>query len=93
MNKQELVNELGFWVEDDIVPSDLRSLLKTAMRAIKESDSGHAPAPLIFPHATRVTIVGNSSGVLFESYNAWEAGAELHQQDQGRTLKLFPKQY
>lgn len=37
---------------------------------------------------TRVTIVA-PSGVIMDKYNTWR-GVELHLQDDGRTLKLFP---
>lgn len=40
---------------------------------------------------TRVTVV-SSEGVEFEKYNLYSEGVELHLQDDGRTLKLFPMQ-
>lgn len=73
--------------------STAREYLRALADALEKAESGHDPAPFVFPFDTRVTIVGMGSGVLFESYKAWDGGAELHQQDQGRTLKLFPKQY
>ena len=39
-------------------------------------------------NVTRVTVVG-PSGVLLDKYNTWD-GVELHLQDDGRTLKVFP---
>lgn len=92
MSNKELIDELRAWAEDDIVPGDLKSLLKATVKTLEKSESGHPPAPFVFPFATRITIVGDDRA-LFENYHAWKAGAELHQQDQGRTLKLFPKQY
>jgi hypothetical protein len=44
-----------------------------------------------FPKVTRVTVVGPSGGV-FERYNLFPDGAEIHLQDGGRTLKIFPLQ-
>lgn len=40
---------------------------------------------------TRITVVSNE-GVEFERYNLYDNGVELHLQDDGRTLKIFPKQ-
>ena len=42
-----------------------------------------------FPDVTRVTVVGQE-GIEFERYDLYEGGVELHLQDDGRTLKLFP---
>lgn len=42
-----------------------------------------------FPNVTRVTVVGHD-GISFERYNLYLNGAELHLQDDGKTLKLFP---
>jgi hypothetical protein len=42
-----------------------------------------------FENVTRVTVVLDG-GVAFEKYNAFEHGVELHLQDDGKTLKLFP---
>jgi len=92
MSNESLISSLRVW-SDGCPPGELKALLSTAAKALEKAESGHPPAPLVFPYATRVTIVGNGSGILFESYNAFKAGAELHQQDEGRTLKLFPKQY
>lgn len=42
-----------------------------------------------FDEVTRITVVG-PEGVLLERYNAFPGGVELHLQDDGRTLKVFP---
>lgn len=42
-----------------------------------------------FSDVTRVTVVG-PDGVAFEQYDLYKDGLELHLQDDGRTLKLFP---
>lgn len=39
---------------------------------------------------TRVTIVSDE-GIEFERYDLYKHGVELHLQDDGRTLKVFPK--
>ena len=39
---------------------------------------------------TRVTVV-SKDGVAFEKYDLFDSGAELHLQDDGRTLKIFPQ--
>lgn len=44
-----------------------------------------------FPEVTRITVVSNE-GVEFERYNLYDNGVELHLQDDGRTLKIFPRQ-
>ncbi len=43
-----------------------------------------------FDDVTRVTVVTNQEGVAFEQYDAYSDGVELHLQDDGRTLKIFP---
>jgi hypothetical protein len=43
-----------------------------------------------FPEVTRVTVVGEQ-GIEFERYNLFTDGAEVHLQDAGRTLKVFPR--
>lgn len=43
-----------------------------------------------FPGVTRVTVVV-PDGVAFEKYNLFEGGVDLFLQDDGRTLKIFPK--
>lgn len=40
------------------------------------------------PDVTRITIV-SKNGVEFERYNLYD-GIEVHLQDDGRTLKIFP---
>ena len=42
------------------------------------------------PDVTRVTAVSDK-GVEFEKYNLFENGVEIHLQDDGRTLKIFPR--
>lgn len=43
-----------------------------------------------FPLVTRITLVGKN-GLVYEDYNLFKDGAEVHLQDGGRTLKVFPK--
>lgn len=42
-----------------------------------------------FDKVTRITVV-TESGVEYERYNAFVGGVEIHLQDDGRTLKIFP---
>ena len=42
-----------------------------------------------FPDVTRITVVTDENRV-FEQYAAFANGVELHLQDGGRTLKVFP---
>lgn len=42
-----------------------------------------------FSDVTRITVV-LPEGLGFEKYDAYPNGVELHLQDDGRTLKLFP---
>lgn len=42
-----------------------------------------------FPKVTRITVVGKN-GVALENYTLFKGGAEVHLQDGGRTLKVFP---
>lgn len=39
---------------------------------------------------TRITFV-TTDGIAFEGYRAYECGVELSIQDEGRTLKVFPR--
>jgi hypothetical protein len=43
-----------------------------------------------FPLVTRITLVGKN-GLVYEDYNLFKDGAEVHLQDGGRTLKVFPR--
>jgi hypothetical protein len=50
-----------------------------------------APVPtFVFEDVTRITLVG-VEGLVFEQYNPFPNGVELHLQDDGRTLKVFPR--
>lgn len=42
------------------------------------------------PDVTRVTVVSDA-GREFEKYDLYENGVEVHLQDGGRTLKIFPR--
>lgn len=42
-----------------------------------------------FEDVTRITVVG-PNGVEFERYALFPDGCELHLQDDGKTLKIFP---
>lgn len=42
------------------------------------------------PDVTRVTVVSDA-GREFEKYDPYENGVEVHLQDDGRTLKIFPR--
>jgi hypothetical protein len=42
-----------------------------------------------FPDVTRITVVGKN-GIALEDYKLFKHGAEVHLQDDGRTLKVFP---
>jgi hypothetical protein len=44
-----------------------------------------------FPNVTRITVVDSEYGRVFERYNLYRNGIELHLQDDGRTLKIFPR--
>ena len=44
-----------------------------------------------FKDVTRVTLVGKN-GLAYEDYNLFKGGCEVHLQDDGRTLKVFPLQ-
>lgn len=42
-----------------------------------------------FDKVSRVTVV-SLDGVAFEMYDLYQDGIEIHLQDDGRTLKIFP---
>lgn len=42
-----------------------------------------------FPDVTRITVVGKN-GLAYEDYTVLKGGCEIHLQDDGRTLKVFP---
>ena len=54
------------------------------------SKLGKVREVLPLPAVTRVTVVSDR-GVEFERYNLFENGVEVHLQDDGRTLKIFPR--
>jgi IS30 family transposase len=54
------------------------------------SELGKVREMLPLPAVTRVTVVSDR-GVEFEKYNLFENGVEVHLQDDGRTLKIFPR--
>ena len=54
------------------------------------SEPGKVHEALLLPAVTRVTVVSDK-GVEFEKYNLFEEGVEIHLQDDGRTLKIFPR--
>lgn len=41
-------------------------------------------------NVSRISII-TSEGLIFENYNLYANGVELHLQDDGRTLKIFPR--
>jgi len=45
---------------------------------------------VVFPGVTRITVVSENYGVAFEKYHAYNGGVEVHIQDDGRTIKVFP---
>lgn len=42
------------------------------------------------PDVSRITVVSDA-GREFEKYDLYENGVEVHLQDDGRTLKIFPR--
>lgn len=46
--------------------------------------------PAILPAVTRIVVVGDRVKEL-EEWNLWANGVEVHLQDDGRTLKIFPR--
>lgn len=44
-----------------------------------------------YEKVTRITVVTDQTGRAFEQYNAFIDGVEVHLQDDGRTLKIFPR--
>lgn len=57
---------------------------------MKETVKTVAP-DLVIPNATRITVIGES-GVVYENYTEYENGCWVHIQDDGRTVKIFPRQ-
>lgn len=45
---------------------------------------------IVVPTVDRVTVVG-PDGIAFEKHGLFEHGAEIHLQDDGKTLKIFPR--
>jgi hypothetical protein len=74
----------------------LRSLLDNAQRTLDADASyiKHIERELVASHehgaVTRITVVDQEHGRLFERYNVWSNGVRLDLQDEGRTLKVFP---
>lgn len=44
-----------------------------------------------FPEVTRVTIVSEEHGRVFEKFDLYKGGVDILIQDDGRTLKIVPK--
>lgn len=44
-----------------------------------------------FDKVTRITVVAKDAGIVYERYELYVDGVELHLQDNGRTLKIFPR--
>jgi len=45
----------------------------------------------VYPDVTRLVVVGDQ-GKILEKWDLFRDGVELHLQDEGRTLKIFPRQ-
>lgn len=44
-----------------------------------------------FPNVTRITVVSEEYGRAFEKFDLYEGGVDIFIQDDGRTMKIFPK--
>ena len=45
---------------------------------------------IIVPAATRVKVLNANYTPAFQVYDLFDSGAEIHIQDDGRTIKIFP---
>lgn len=45
---------------------------------------------VLFPGVTRVTVVDDKYGCIFERHDVYSGGVQVHIQDDGKTLKIFP---
>jgi hypothetical protein len=52
---------------------------------------GVIPPPIVLRDVTRISVVTEREGLVFERYDLFTGGVELHLQDDGRTLKVFPR--
>ncbi len=43
-----------------------------------------------YPQVMRITVVTKVGRRVFEQYDAFPEGCEIHLQDEGRTMKIFP---
>lgn len=43
------------------------------------------------PDVTRLTVVADAVGVMFEDYSLYANGVDILVQDDGRTLKIIPR--
>lgn len=95
MNREAVKNLLVAWgspTSDLMIEAMSENLTKNGFAHYGLESSGNKiPAPILFPFVTRVTLVG-PNGVEFEKYQMFAdgQGALLQQQDNGRTLKIFP---
>lgn len=48
--------------------------------------------PMDLSKVTRVTVVGQHHGIVYEKYDLYDDGVDLLVQDDGRTLKILPRQ-
>lgn len=44
-----------------------------------------------FPGVTRITVVSEEYSRVFEKFDLYEGGVDIFIQDDGRTMKIFPK--
>lgn len=98
MNREAIKNLLIAWgspSSDLMIEAMAENLKRNGFQHVGVETSGtHEPAPFVFPNITRVTVIGND-GIEYERYDLYRPGqgAEVHQQDAGRTLKIFPRLY
>lgn len=45
----------------------------------------------VLKDVARITVVDDKRGIVFERYDLFKNGVVLHLQDDGRTLKVFPR--
>lgn len=75
--------EIGYEYHHDYDRAQANGLIRELLEQLEASEKSD------YSRVTRITVVTDTNRV-FEQYGAFKGGVELHLQDDGRTLKVFP---
>lgn len=81
-------------IEDPLSP-ELRAMTidpieADVLREFFEQERLQSDLIAVLPKVTRLTVV-REDGTYFEKYDMYRSGVDIYMQDEGRTLKIFPR--